>query len=709
MADDSRNEIANADGYEYDLFDVAAGNEPFDKQSEPEDFAEDEPALSAENAEPEDEKTISSDLIRGHINTIILRALYDGDKYGYEILADIEHKSHGQYALKQPSLYSALKRLEREGYITSYWGGSVGGGRRKYFSLTDEGKSISERNQTEWEYSRTVIDNLISDKDFDFENNEAPSAVNMRVLRQSTTRVMGHSDTEERDEETPSEEEADYIEEEPLEDEGLIRQRAAFEEERQRIEEELRNREEELRSREELFRAEEEERNKAIAEQAEQARLAEEARLKEEARRIAEERAAIEAEARRLEEERVQRAEEARLAEERALKEAEEERARMKAEIEERARLEEERARAAALQDEKERQNARIVEMEAFTKERAQYEKMLRDQESEFKSRHEKELAEQERRIRAEDEILFRQREQQMIHQNYLSLVNVPTPEEAPAPAQSLYTPENHTAKQAASNPETERGYRSVIQKLYAKSIRKEAETATVPVAPPAPKPSPVESAPKSPAPKPAPAVAPVATPPPKPAASVLASKTEPKRENVARPIGKIDFYDLETRAAQDGIRISTAGGRSREVTQTVSYNLVHKGKALFFSALVVFLLCIAEGSLTLGFQNSLNLPRFYPYFIWGTGLALLLITGLAYVNHYGERALRSTGNLLVNTIVSYALCVIVILIVALAVQIDFGEIGQLATYIIIPAVYFFGIIVFGLVYYMQIRPNNED
>ena len=71
------------------------------------------------------EKSVSSDLIRGHINTIILRALYDGDKYGYEIIAEIEQKSHGQYSLKQPSLYSALKRLEKDGYVTSYWGGSV--------------------------------------------------------------------------------------------------------------------------------------------------------------------------------------------------------------------------------------------------------------------------------------------------------------------------------------------------------------------------------------------------------------------------------------------------------------------------------------------------------------------------------------------------------------------------------------------------------
>ena len=51
---------------------------------------------------------ISSDLIRGHINTIILRCLYDEDKYGYDIINEIERKSGGLYTLKQPTLYSAL-------------------------------------------------------------------------------------------------------------------------------------------------------------------------------------------------------------------------------------------------------------------------------------------------------------------------------------------------------------------------------------------------------------------------------------------------------------------------------------------------------------------------------------------------------------------------------------------------------------------------
>ncbi len=106
---------------------------------------------------------ISSDLIRGHINTIILRSLYDGDKYGYDIIGEIEKKSGGLYTIKQPTLYSALKRLESLEYVDSYYGEFSNGGRRKYFSLTDKGKAVTEKNLAEWEYSRTIIDSLISD------------------------------------------------------------------------------------------------------------------------------------------------------------------------------------------------------------------------------------------------------------------------------------------------------------------------------------------------------------------------------------------------------------------------------------------------------------------------------------------------------------------------------------------------------------------
>ena len=78
-----------------------------------------------------EQNSIDSDLIRGHIDTIILKILKTGDRYGYEIIKDVETKSNGTYELKQPTLYSCLKRLESQGLISSYWSDSDIGGKRQ--------------------------------------------------------------------------------------------------------------------------------------------------------------------------------------------------------------------------------------------------------------------------------------------------------------------------------------------------------------------------------------------------------------------------------------------------------------------------------------------------------------------------------------------------------------------------------------------------
>ena len=108
--------------------------------------------------------SIDSDLIRGHVDTIILKTLADGDKYGYEIIKEIETKSNGTYELKQPTLYSCLKRLEGQGFISAYWVNSEIGGRRHYYKLTEQGRKEYTDNMNEWLSSRGIIDNLISNE-----------------------------------------------------------------------------------------------------------------------------------------------------------------------------------------------------------------------------------------------------------------------------------------------------------------------------------------------------------------------------------------------------------------------------------------------------------------------------------------------------------------------------------------------------------------
>lgn len=105
--------------------------------------------------------SITSDLIRGHTETIIMANLYNKDSYGYEINKAIQEASGGQYELKEATLYGAFRRLEENGYIISYWGNETTGARRRYYHITDEGKAFYEESYREWEKAKNIIDTLI--------------------------------------------------------------------------------------------------------------------------------------------------------------------------------------------------------------------------------------------------------------------------------------------------------------------------------------------------------------------------------------------------------------------------------------------------------------------------------------------------------------------------------------------------------------------
>ena len=104
---------------------------------------------------------ISSDLLRGHTDTIILKLLIDGDKYGYEISKLIQTNSSNEYELKEATMYSSLKRLEADGSITSYWGDETQGGRRRYYRITERGRQVYVENKNNWEYAKRILDQLL--------------------------------------------------------------------------------------------------------------------------------------------------------------------------------------------------------------------------------------------------------------------------------------------------------------------------------------------------------------------------------------------------------------------------------------------------------------------------------------------------------------------------------------------------------------------
>lgn len=104
---------------------------------------------------------ISADIIRGHIDTIILKLLVNEDMYGYLISKTIHSASGGAYELKEATMYSSLKRLESDGNITWYWGDETQGGRRKYYKITEQGRATYHENKKNWEYAKAVLDQLL--------------------------------------------------------------------------------------------------------------------------------------------------------------------------------------------------------------------------------------------------------------------------------------------------------------------------------------------------------------------------------------------------------------------------------------------------------------------------------------------------------------------------------------------------------------------
>ncbi len=105
--------------------------------------------------------SIASDMIRGHTDTIILSLLRSGDSYGYKINKNISDLTSGKYELKEATLYTAFKRLEESGCISSYWGDEGSGARRRYYTITNHGKEIYEKLLSEWNETRDIIEKLI--------------------------------------------------------------------------------------------------------------------------------------------------------------------------------------------------------------------------------------------------------------------------------------------------------------------------------------------------------------------------------------------------------------------------------------------------------------------------------------------------------------------------------------------------------------------
>src|SRR5699024_12653946 len=104
---------------------------------------------------------LSSDILRGHTDTIVLASLLDRDRYVFEIYNRVLNKTDNLYELKETTLYSSYKRLEKEGFIQSYWSDETEGGSRKYYRITKLGRELYQKKLKHYEFTKKILGRLL--------------------------------------------------------------------------------------------------------------------------------------------------------------------------------------------------------------------------------------------------------------------------------------------------------------------------------------------------------------------------------------------------------------------------------------------------------------------------------------------------------------------------------------------------------------------
>lgn len=96
-------------------------------------------------------------LLQGTLDMLILKSLVAGPSHGYDIVRWIQATSADALAVEEGSLYPALHRMERRGWIVSEWGKSASNRKAKFYKLTRTGQAQLKREVAAW---KRLVDSI---------------------------------------------------------------------------------------------------------------------------------------------------------------------------------------------------------------------------------------------------------------------------------------------------------------------------------------------------------------------------------------------------------------------------------------------------------------------------------------------------------------------------------------------------------------------
>src|SRR5688500_16421702 len=121
--------------------------------------------MAKDTARPDDRASIDRELKRGSLELIVLHLLAPGEAYGYEIVTKLTTQSDGALGVTDGTLYPVLYRLERSGFVAVRWETPERGVPRKYYRLTEAGRTELARLNHEWTAFASAMAKLLGNKE----------------------------------------------------------------------------------------------------------------------------------------------------------------------------------------------------------------------------------------------------------------------------------------------------------------------------------------------------------------------------------------------------------------------------------------------------------------------------------------------------------------------------------------------------------------
>lgn len=107
-------------------------------------------------------------LIGGSTNLLLLSLIQEKDRYGYEIIRELELRSDNTFQFKEGTLYPVLHKLENMGYVQSYLSKGDAGRDRKYYKITKKGEKQFVEEKQQWKIFTKSVEKVVYGDDYEF-------------------------------------------------------------------------------------------------------------------------------------------------------------------------------------------------------------------------------------------------------------------------------------------------------------------------------------------------------------------------------------------------------------------------------------------------------------------------------------------------------------------------------------------------------------